>query len=61
MNALLYKYESDFARAARLFNDKREAARWEDAAELRKQTMNSLMWDRIRGLFYDYNYVKENA
>jgi alpha,alpha-trehalase len=59
LNALLYKYETDFARAAKIFGDKREAAKWEDAAEVRKQTMNSLMWDRIRGLYYDYNYVKE--
>jgi alpha,alpha-trehalase len=59
LNALLYKYEMDFARAARIFGDKREAAHWEDAANVRKTTMNDLMWDRIRGLFYDYNYVKQ--
>jgi alpha,alpha-trehalase len=59
LNALLYKYEMDFARAARIFEDKREAARWEDAAAVRKATMNELMWDRIKGLFYDYNYVKQ--
>jgi len=59
LNALLYKYETDFARAARIFGDKREAAKWEDAAELRKKTMNELMWDRMRGLYYDYNFVKE--
>ena len=59
LNALLYKYEMDFARAARIFDDKREAAKWEDAAELRKKTMNELMWDHVRGLFYDYNFIKE--
>jgi alpha,alpha-trehalase len=59
LNALLYKYEMDFARAARIFDDKREAAQWEQTAEARKKTMNDLMWDRIRGLFYDYNYAKE--
>lgn len=59
LNALLYKYEMDFARAARLFDDKREAAKWEQAAEHRKENMNALMWDETRGLFYDYNYVKE--
>jgi alpha,alpha-trehalase len=59
LNALLYKYETDFARAARIFGDKRTAAKWDDAAEVRKTTMNKLMWDRIRGLYYDYNFVKE--
>ncbi|MDB5170563.1 MAG: Alpha,alpha-trehalase [Candidatus Saccharibacteria bacterium] len=59
LNALLYKYEADFARAARIFEDKREAAKWDDAAELRKVIMNKLMWDKGRGLYYDFNYVKE--
>lgn len=59
LNALLYKYETDFARAARIFGDKRLAAKWDDIAVLRAQTMNELMWDRIRGLYYDYNYVKK--
>ena len=59
LNALLYKYEMDFARTARLMDDHREAARWEQAALARKETMNTLMWDRTRGMYYDYNYVKE--
>ncbi|HSX06462.1 MAG TPA: trehalase family glycosidase [Candidatus Saccharimonadia bacterium] len=59
LNALLYKYEMDFARAARLFDDRREAAKWEQAAQARKAVMEELMWDRVRGLYYDYNYVKE--
>ncbi len=59
LNALLFKYEMDFARAARIFGDKAEAARWEEAAEARKRTMDELMWDAGRGLYYDFNYVKE--
>ena len=59
LNALLYKYEMDFARAARIFGDEAEAVKWEEIAGLRKQEMNELMWDRIRGLYYDYNYVKK--
>jgi alpha,alpha-trehalase len=59
LNALLYKYEMDFARAARILGNQDEADEWEKAAETRKQTMKELMWDRLRGLYYDYNFVKE--
>ncbi|MEK7153408.1 MAG: trehalase family glycosidase, partial [Patescibacteria group bacterium] len=59
LNALLYKYEMDFAHAARIFDDPKEAAKWEHKAKDRKDKMNRLMWDQGRGLFYDYNYVKE--
>lgn len=59
LNALLYKYETDFARAARILGNKKEALEWEAAAEARKKTMNELMWDKGRGLFMDFNYVKE--
>jgi alpha,alpha-trehalase len=59
LNSLLYKYEADFARAARVLGEKRDAAYWEDAASQRKQAMEELMWDRARSLFYDYNYVKK--
>lgn len=59
LQALLYKYEMDFAKTARLFENTREAAKWENAAEHRKKTVDDLMWDKIRGFYYDYNYVKE--
>lgn len=58
LNALLYKYETDFAKVARMFDDEAEAKKWDEAAATRKDMMNELMWDRIRGLYYDYNYVK---
>ncbi len=59
LNALLYKYESDFAKAARLAGNTREAVRWEHTAKLRSITMNELMWDESRGMYYDYDYVKK--
>lgn len=59
LNALLYKYEVDIARYYRERDNKREAAKWEVAAEHRKREMNELMWDKLRGFYYDYNYVKE--
>lgn len=59
LNALLYKYEMDFAKAAHIAKDNTEASRWEKAAKQRSETMNSLMWDNLRGLYYDYNFAKE--
>jgi alpha,alpha-trehalase len=59
LNALLYKYETDFVRYSKLINDKAATTKWEEAAETRKQIMNVLMWDRLRGMYYDYNYVKK--
>ncbi len=59
LNALLYKYETDFAQAARILDDMRTAAFWDDAANQRKTAMNELMWDSVHGLYYDYNYVKQ--
>lgn len=59
LNALLYKYEADFAKAARILKDEKEALKWDEAAEHRKENVDALMWDAVRGLYHDYNYVKE--
>ncbi len=59
LNALLYKYEMDFARYYRHIKDARTAASWEVAAEHRKNTMNKLMWSNMRGYYYDYNFEKK--
>jgi alpha,alpha-trehalase len=59
LNSLLYKYEMDFARTAKILSNKREAAKWEDKAKLRKAKIDELMWDKTKGLYFDYNYVKE--
>lgn len=59
LNALLYKYETDFARAARILGKEKVALKWDETAELRKKTMNKLMWDKVRGMHYDYDYEKK--
>lgn len=59
LNALLYKYETDFARAAHILGHGGEAKTWEQKAEIRAQTMNELMWNKLKGLYYDYNFKKE--
>jgi alpha,alpha-trehalase len=59
LNALLYKYETDFAEAARLLGDPKEAEEWTRAAQKRQKTIDRLMWDRVRGIYCDYNYFRE--
>lgn len=59
LNALLYKYEMDFARYYQLIEDKRSAAQWKVAATHRKETMNELMWSNLRGVYYDYNFTRQ--
>ena len=59
LNAMLYKYETDFARAARILGDDKSAAHWDEVASQRKAIMDELMWSRLKGMYYEYNYVKE--
>lgn len=59
LNALLYKYEKDFARTAALLGNDEEAKKWEDQALERKATMNELMWSPSRNFYFDYNFVKQ--
>lgn len=60
LNAFLYQYEQDFARAATILGNTNEARRWRTAALKRKKTVNKLMWNERRGSFYDYNFKKES-
>lgn len=59
LNSLLYKYEVDFARAASLFGDMEESDKWEQRALARKTVMKELMWGKLRGFFFDYNYQRD--
>lgn len=57
LNSLLYKYEMDFARAASIFADKKAYKNWNHKAEDRKHTMDKLMWGKLRGFYFDYDFV----
>jgi alpha,alpha-trehalase len=60
LNCMLYKYERDFAAAARLLGENNEANDWDRAAHGRLLKINQLMWSEMRGSYYDYNYVKKS-
>ena len=73
LNSLLYKIEMDIARTIRnLFGDRLDipekwrakgqpavesAAAWDRRAKKRRETMNKLMWDEKKGMFFDFNVV----
>ncbi|HSX17936.1 MAG TPA: trehalase family glycosidase [Candidatus Saccharimonadales bacterium] len=60
LNALLYKYERDFAYVEKLLGNDKEADKWEQASNKRRLSINKLMWSELKGIYYDYNFVKES-
>ena len=69
LNALLYKYETDFAHLIKTefgdsfsIDDKNyNSAYWNEKAEKRKELANKFLWNEERGLYLDYNFKKEQA
>ncbi len=59
LNCLLYKYEKDFAWAARLTGDTKQADHWKTMARKRRAAINDVMWHDRRGFYFDYNYQKD--
>jgi len=59
LNSLLYKYETDFAKAATILGDSQAAEDWQKRAAHRKETMNELMWSPSRNFYYDYDFARE--
>lgn len=59
LNALLYKYEVDFAEASRMLGNETMAKEWQAKADTRRHAMDRLMWSNAFGVYFDYNYAKE--
>jgi alpha,alpha-trehalase len=68
LNALLYKYETDFAdvleqdfngKLPSLGKDASDAAYWRQQAAARKKAMLALMWDDRRSFFFDYDFINQ--
>lgn len=56
LNSLLYVYEQDFERGARLLHEEAEADEWRKRAQRRRETIDRLLWDEEAGFYFDYNY-----
>lgn len=59
LNSLLYKYETDFARAAEIAGDKKAQEQWQKRAANRKEVMDELMWSPSRDFYYDYDFARQ--
>jgi alpha,alpha-trehalase len=57
LNALLWRYERDFASAAVLMGETEEAAEWQKLAVRRRAAMKEYLWDDERGCWFDYNFM----
>lgn len=57
LNALLYKYETDFAACATLLGDAEEAHEWLKRAQKRKAMMRKYLWNDEKGFYFDYNFM----
>jgi alpha,alpha-trehalase len=68
LNALLYKYETDFAELLEkefagslpgLGNKFSTSAFWWEQAAARREAMLVFMWDEKSGFFFDYDFIKQ--
>lgn len=57
LNALLYKYETDFAAAALILGEPEEAGEWQRRAARRKAMMRKYLWNEEKGFYFDYNFM----
>ncbi|MBW4061408.1 alpha,alpha-trehalase [Candidatus Saccharibacteria bacterium] len=57
LNALLWRYERDFAAAALILGDKEESQEWQHRAVKRRAAMKQFLWDEELGCWFDYNFM----
>lgn len=64
LNALLYKYEVDFAHLTKEYLDNNfegySAENWLKKAQARKERMNTLLWNEEEGQYFDYAFAKKS-
>ncbi len=58
LNSLLYRYETDFERAATILGEEKEADEWREITAKRQEAMTRFMWSPGRRFFFDYNYIE---
>ena len=61
LNTLLYVMETDMADILTVLGRMPEATAWQTHADQRRHQINALLWDERDGLYYDYNFTKDEV
>ncbi len=56
LNAMLFKYEKDFERAALILGRPEEARQWSKKSEERRARVDEYLWNESAGFYFDYNF-----
>lgn len=59
LNTLLYRMETDTAAILTVLDQPQQAQPWTERAQWRAKAINQLMWDEAAGLYFDYNFEKQ--
>jgi alpha,alpha-trehalase len=59
LNSLLYKTEEDLALMSEMLGRNNEAGDWRKRADLRKELIQTYLWDPKRGMYFDYDFEKQ--
>ncbi len=60
LNAILYAREIDLAAAYATLGDSATAQLWQERARKRAATINALMWDEVKGFYFDYDLTAQS-
>jgi alpha,alpha-trehalase len=59
LNSLLYKTEKDLEQISGILGRKQDADEWRKRAEDRKEKIQKYLWDAQRGMYFDYDFEKQ--
>lgn len=57
LNAMLYRYETDFAERAKQRSNDAAAEHWQSVAARRSRVAGELCWDESQDFFFDFDFV----
>jgi len=59
LNSLLFKYEKDMQAISKMLGKEEEAKEWEQRAAKRGANIQKYLWDAKRGMYFDYNFDRQ--